>query len=106
MTCRNPSRSSRSCVWRTGADGDAGIQIVKTTVIMGCVIVLFVLVLVRYGGNPLGVFQDALDTFGDGSVAPTWLGARRFRPGVAHRDAPFVQALADGARSSISARCL
>jgi Na+(H+)/acetate symporter ActP len=38
------------------------IQILWTTTI-GCVVVLFVLVLVRYGGDSLGVFQDALDTF-------------------------------------------
>ncbi|MEV0082919.1 cation acetate symporter [Saccharopolyspora sp. NPDC050642] len=46
------------------------IQIVKTTLMMGCAVALFVLVLVRYGGNPLGVFQDALDTFGTAAVAP------------------------------------
>ncbi|WP_039739162.1 solute symporter family protein [Saccharomonospora halophila] len=46
------------------------IQIVKTTLMLACAVTLFVLVLVEYGGNPLGVFQDALETFGSGAVGP------------------------------------
>ncbi|WP_131737139.1 solute symporter family protein [Actinomadura roseirufa] len=53
-----------------GMVGTTYIQVFKAVVLIATVLLLFVLLTARTGGNPIGSMQDAAHRFGDGVVTP------------------------------------
>ncbi|WP_075836141.1 MULTISPECIES: solute symporter family protein [unclassified Rhodococcus (in: high G+C Gram-positive bacteria)] len=47
------------------------IQIIKTVLLIGCAIALFLLVVIRFDANPFGPFAAALSEFGESFVGPS-----------------------------------